>query len=103
MAECLRALRRDHNTDSRRFGFVGHQANLRMLESTCHLADVPTSRHFYNVTDYGNTGGAGMLSVLSMRWDDWSDGDDIAAVGVGAGLTWGSYLLHFGGVRHERG
>jgi hypothetical protein len=33
--------------------------------------------------------------VISMAWDKWLPGDDIAAVGVGAGLTWGRYLLRF--------
>jgi hypothetical protein len=30
-----------------------------------------------------------------MRWDEWTGADDVAVVGVGAGLTWSSYLLHF--------
>src|SRR5207253_916938 len=38
---------------------------------------------------------AGATSVLSMRWDDWTADDDVAVVGVGAGLTWASYLLRF--------
>jgi 3-oxoacyl-[acyl-carrier-protein] synthase III len=32
-----------------------------------------------------------------MRWDEWRDGDDVAVCGVGAGLTWASYLLRFEG------
>ena len=32
-----------------------------------------------------------------MRWDDWTDEDDVAVAGVGAGLTWSSFLLRFGG------
>jgi hypothetical protein len=32
-----------------------------------------------------------------MRWDSWTAHDDVAVVGVGAGLTWASYLLHFEG------
>jgi 3-oxoacyl-[acyl-carrier-protein] synthase III len=38
-----------------------------------------------------------------MSWEKWCDGDDIAVVGVGAGLTWSSYLMRFGGVLPERG
>jgi 3-oxoacyl-[acyl-carrier-protein] synthase III len=34
--------------------------------------------------------------VLSMKWADWNDGDDVAVVGVGAGLSWSGYLLRFG-------
>jgi len=32
-----------------------------------------------------------------MNWDRWQDGDDIAVIGVGSGLSWSSYLLRFGG------
>ena len=31
-----------------------------------------------------------------MEWDQWQTGDDVAVVGVGAGLTWGSTLVRFG-------
>jgi 3-oxoacyl-[acyl-carrier-protein] synthase III len=30
-----------------------------------------------------------------MNWDKWTPVDDIAVVGVGAGLTWSSYLIRF--------
>jgi 3-oxoacyl-[acyl-carrier-protein] synthase III len=30
-----------------------------------------------------------------MSWEKWSAADDIAIVGVGAGLTWSSYLVRF--------
>jgi 3-oxoacyl-[acyl-carrier-protein] synthase-3 len=81
---------------SRHLHFVGHQANLRMLEAVCREARFPEEDHHSNVEWYGNTAGAGSPSVLSMRWDDWTDRDDVAVVGVGAGLTWSGYLLRFG-------
>jgi 3-oxoacyl-[acyl-carrier-protein] synthase III len=34
-----------------------------------------------------------------MRWDEWRAGDDVAVVGVGAGLSWAGYLLRFGETR----
>jgi 3-oxoacyl-[acyl-carrier-protein] synthase III len=30
-----------------------------------------------------------------MEWEKWEDGDDVAVVGVGAGLTWSRYLIRF--------
>ena len=72
-----------------------------MLETVCELCEVPTERHHHNVEDYGNTAGAGSVGVLSMRWDDWTDGDDVAVAGVGAGLTWSSFLAALRGGRHE--
>jgi 3-oxoacyl-[acyl-carrier-protein] synthase-3 len=95
-AEVLGELRTRHRSEKRRLHFVGHQANLRMLEAVCRQADFPEADHHSNVEWYGNTAGAGSPSVVSMRWDDWTASDDIAVVGVGAGLTWSGYLLRFG-------
>jgi 3-oxoacyl-[acyl-carrier-protein] synthase-3 len=91
-----RRLRDEHAQEGRRLHFVGHQANLMMLDKVCEMCEVPEERHHHNVEDYGNTAGAGAVGVLSMRWDDWTDDDDVAVVGVGAGLTWSSFLLRFG-------
>jgi 3-oxoacyl-[acyl-carrier-protein] synthase-3 len=75
--------------------FVGHQANLRMLETVCKHAEIAPEQHHRNVDDYGNTAGASAASVISQRWDSWAHGDQIAVAGVGAGLTWAGYLLTF--------
>lgn len=96
MTNMVKSLRQQYATPERTFSFVGHQANLRMLESVCSASAVSRDRHFYNLDQYGNTGAAGSSSVLSMRWDSWDKDDDIAVAGVGAGLTWASYLLRFG-------
>ena len=90
------ALRGEFESDARRFHFVGHQANLRMLESVCRRCNIPADRHHTNVEWFGNTGCASSASVISMNWEKWIDRDDLAVVGVGAGLTWSSYLLRFG-------
>ncbi len=79
----------------RAFGFVGHQANMRMLESVCKLCHISSERHFSNVEHFGNTAAAGSPSVISMNWDRWTVTDELGVVGVGAGLTWGGYLLRF--------
>jgi 3-oxoacyl-[acyl-carrier-protein] synthase III len=103
-AEILRGLRTTRREEERceksdgerRLHFVGHQANLRMLEAVCREADFPEADHHSNVEWFGNTAGAGSPSVLSMKWADWTDRDDVAVVGVGAGLSWSGYLLRFG-------
>ena len=95
MTAMVNSLRERFLMPGRPFSFIGHQANLRMLERVCTSCDIPPQRHFHNVRDYGNTGAAGSPSVLSMRWDAWNSEDDIAVAGVGAGLTWSSYLLRF--------
>jgi 3-oxoacyl-[acyl-carrier-protein] synthase-3 len=96
MTQRLETLKDEFGTDSRRFHFIGHQANLRMLESVCRRCNIPADRHHTNVEWFGNTGCASSASVISMNWEKWGERDDIALVGVGAGLTWSSYLLRFG-------
>lgn len=93
----LEALQGSTRAPGRAFHFVGHQANAHMLANVCTRAAIPDERHHSNVAEYGNTGGAGSLSVVSARWRDWAAGDDVAVVGVGAGLSWSGYLLRFGG------
>lgn len=91
----LEALRESWAEEDRPFHFIGHQANLRMLESVCKRCDIPPDRHHSNAEWFGNTGAASGASVLSQSWDKWQPDDDVAMVGVGAGLTWGSYLVRF--------
>ncbi len=104
MVQGVTRLRDLFERKDRRFHFVGHQANLRMLESVRSSAGIAPERHHTNVEWYGNTGAASSASVLSMNWEKWRDGDDVAVVGVGAGLTWSSYLVRFDGApASERG
>ena len=89
------ALKEEHESPDRRFHFIGHQANLRMLEAVCRKCDIPADRHHANAEWYGNTGAASSGTVLSQNWDKWESDDDVAIVGVGSGLTWSSYLARF--------
>ena len=92
----LDSLRERFETPDRKFNFVGHQANHRMLESVCKHSNIPPERHFSNVEWFGNTAGARSASVVSMEWEKWRSDDDVAVVGVGSGLTWSGYLIRFG-------
>jgi len=91
----LRGLQRDAGRDAERLHFIGHQANLLMLENVCRSCDIPDDRHHSNVVDKGNTATAGSASVLSGHWGRFETGDRVAIVGVGAGLTWSTTLLSF--------
>jgi 3-oxoacyl-[acyl-carrier-protein] synthase-3 len=93
--QLLSTLQRDYAQPGRRLHFVGHQANLRMLEAVCRQCGVADDRHHTNVEWFGNTAGAAAPSVVSMEWQRWTATDDVAVVGVGAGLTWASYMLRF--------
>ncbi|MCZ6465627.1 MAG: ketoacyl-ACP synthase III [Proteobacteria bacterium] len=93
--DILQRLRAEYEEPNRSFHFIGHQANLRMLETVCQRCEVPEDRHHSNVEWYGNTGAASAASVLSMAWEKWRPGEDVAVVGVGSGLTWAGYLVRF--------
>lgn len=93
---CLRDLKKEFPEAADGFHFIGHQANLLMLRTVCDRCNIDDAHHHSNVVDFGNTGAAGAPSVVSMNWDRWQDGDDIAIIGVGSGLSWSSYLLRFG-------
>jgi 3-oxoacyl-[acyl-carrier-protein] synthase-3 len=88
----LEALRGD---DDRALHLIGHQANLRVLDAVCERAGVDPARHHANVTLYGNTGAASAPSVLSQVFEKFGPEDDVALVGVGAGLSWGGALVRF--------
>lgn len=75
--------------------FIGHQANLRMLQSAVKKIGFTEEQHLYNVHKYGNQGAAGAPSVLFENWKNFQPGDYIVLTVVGAGLTWGSALFRW--------
>jgi 3-oxoacyl-[acyl-carrier-protein] synthase-3 len=95
-AESFERLRASQAQSDRTLHFVGHQANLRMLESVCRECRIPPEHHHSNVEWFGNTAAAGSPSVVSMSWERWGATDDVALVGVGSGLTWSGCVLRFG-------
>ncbi len=76
--------------------FVGHQANLRMLEAVCRSARIAPERHLTNVVELGNTGAAGAPAALSAVWEKLGTGAEVALAAVGAGLSFGRARLRFG-------
>jgi 3-oxoacyl-[acyl-carrier-protein] synthase-3 len=72
--------------------FIGHQANLRMLEAVCKRLNVPPESHLSNVARFGNCGAAGAPSVLSENWETIGPGAINMAV-VGSGLSWGGLRI----------
>lgn len=73
--------------------FIGHQANLRMLEAVARRCEVPEGKHLSNVERRGNVGSSGAPSVFSEHFDDPKLGDAVALCVVGSGLTWAGALL----------
>lgn len=75
--------------------FIGHQANLAMLQSVCRRCSIAEDRHLFNVDAFGNTGASGAPTVLSQNWQHFKPGDRVALIVVGAGLTWASMVIEF--------
>ena len=95
-AAFVKELQAEYQAPDRNFHFIGHQANLRMLETVCGRCQIEPDRHHFNVDWYGNTGSSSGAAVASMNWDKWGADDDVAMVGVGSGVSWARYLLRFG-------
>lgn len=93
--EAVQALRRGASDAAGTPFFVGHQANLLVLEGICRRAEIDAQQHLYNVDGFGNCGAAGAPSVVSQRWQEFAEGDQVAVAVVGAGLTWGGALIEF--------
>jgi 3-oxoacyl-[acyl-carrier-protein] synthase III len=74
-------------------GFIGHQANLRMLQAVQRRCEVPGARHFTNVERRGNTGASGAPGVLNEHWGEEALGQALVLSVVGSGLTWAGALL----------
>ncbi len=84
---------RESLPDASPHAFIGHQANLLMLNAVCERAEIKPHFHYSNVQAYGNGGAAGAPSVLSQHWDTLPSNLPIAMAVVGSGLTWGGLLL----------
>ncbi len=91
-AELFQALKSAPGSQTAKQLFIGHQANLRMLQSACKRAEVDESLHFSNVSKFGNCGAAGAPTVLSQNWDQVKDSAINVAV-VGSGLAWGGVKI----------
>ncbi|MBN1689059.1 MAG: ketoacyl-ACP synthase III [Candidatus Omnitrophica bacterium] len=97
--QCFRDIQARYPEKAKDLYFIGHQANLRMLESVCKRCDIAPEKHFFNVDVYGNTGAAGAPSILSQHWEKFKVGDVLGLVVVGAGLSWASMAIEFSDVK----
>lgn len=92
--EGLRNIKESFRGDMKQLFFIGHQANLGVLQTACERSGLPEENHWHNVTAFGNVGCAGAPSVLSQHWNELRPGDCVAMALVGGGLTWTQMALH---------
>lgn len=93
MIKMIKAMAEKAALQPDQYYFIGHQANLRMLQLVCEKMKISPEKHLYNISEYGNCGAAGAPSVLSENYDNLKSGDKVVMALVGAGLSWGSALV----------
>jgi 3-oxoacyl-[acyl-carrier-protein] synthase-3 len=78
--------------------FIPHQANARIIEAGARLMRQPLEKFYMNLQHYGNTSAASvpLAMIEAIEEGRLKDGDKLAVVAFGAGLTWGSAVIQFG-------
>jgi len=76
---------------------VPHQANLRINEAAAKAIGFPPEKMFNNIQKYGNTTAATIPLALHEAFQQGAahEGDLIAFIALGSGLTWASALMQF--------
>jgi 3-oxoacyl-[acyl-carrier-protein] synthase III len=77
--------------------YVPHQANVRIIEHATKRLGIPEERVIVNVDRYGNTSSGSIPLALAEAKGDGrlEEGGLVLMTGMGAGLTWGSTLIHW--------
>ncbi len=80
--------------------FVPHQANLRIIKAARERLELPEERVVVTVNEYGNVSTASIPLALKHALDNGriQAGDKLLLVAFGAGLTWASSVLTWGGL-----
>jgi 3-oxoacyl-[acyl-carrier-protein] synthase-3 len=73
---------------------------LRIIETAAKKLRLPRERTVVNIDRYGNTSAASIPLALAEAADDGriKEGDLVLLSGFGAGMTWASALLRWGGM-----
>jgi 3-oxoacyl-[acyl-carrier-protein] synthase-3 len=76
---------------------IAHQANLRIIESAMENLGIGIEKCWINIDRFGNTSSASMPITLdeANRAGRLHQGDVIAMMGIGAGMTWGGAVLRW--------
>ena len=76
---------------------VPHQANLRIVDAVRRELELPESKVYVNLQEYGNTGSASVPLALweARRGGRIESGDLVLLVSFGAGFHWASVLLRY--------
>jgi len=75
--------------------FIPHQANIRIIQAVAKKANIPMDKVYVNLQEYGNTSAASIPIAMdeAKRGRMLKEGDVVAMVAFGGGLTWGSAVV----------
>ena len=78
---------------------IPHQANARIIDMAVRSMKIDPNKVFVNLQKYGNTSAASIPIALveAIEEDRLQPGDTVALVSFGAGLTWATAILQWGG------
>ncbi|MCX6645328.1 MAG: ketoacyl-ACP synthase III [bacterium] len=99
MLNVTQTLLNRNNVKSEEIGvYIGHQANLRIIDAVTKRLRLRPDQVYNNIEKYGNTTSATIPSCLyeaemkgMIKKGDW-----VVLVSFGAGLTWGGALIKWG-------
>lgn len=76
---------------------VAHQANIRIVDAVMERVGIPREKAVVNIDRYGNTSSASLPMTLdeANRSGRLKQGDLIAMMAIGAGMSWGSGLVRW--------
>jgi len=76
---------------------IPHQANIRIMQSTCRKLRLPQERMVVTVDEHGNTSAASIPLALDVAVRDGRirRGQHVLIEGVGGGFTWGAAVFKF--------
>ncbi|KAF1030369.1 MAG: 3-oxoacyl-[acyl-carrier-protein] synthase 3 [Burkholderia plantarii] len=76
---------------------IPHQANIRIMTSTCRKLGLPQERMVVTVGEHGNTSAASIPLALDVAVRDGriQRGQHVLIEGVGGGFTWGATVFRF--------
>lgn len=80
---------------------VPHQANLRIIDAVGEKLGIAKEKIKVNIQRYGNTTAATLPLCLWDFQNDFKPGDKLLLTAFGAGFTWGSTCIIWGGLRNN--
>jgi 3-oxoacyl-[acyl-carrier-protein] synthase-3 len=76
---------------------IAHQANKRILDATLERLEIPASKCWMNLENYGNTSAASVPMTLdeANRAGWFKPGDVILMMAIGGGMAWGASVVRW--------